>query len=117
MAKLTEQIKNVINQYKNIFKEEIYINNKHEYDYYKDTTCKNIVTHTLYYSDSEDWNKSLQKTIAMQIIDNGNSIKIIDICDKKNLNYLEAEQLHILLRLSSEHNIYEIAPTPLKKEF
>jgi hypothetical protein len=50
-------------------------------------------------------------------VDNGDGIEIIGVCKKKVLNYLEAEQLHILLILSSTHSVYQIAePTP-KKEF
>jgi hypothetical protein len=53
----------------------------------------------------------------MQLVDNGDGIEIIGACTKKTFNYSEAEQLHILLRLSSTHVVYQIAePTP-KKEF
>ena len=59
----------------------------------------------------------MRKQVAMQLIDNGDGVEIIGACTKKHLNYLEAEQLHILLRLASTSCVYQIAePTP-KKDF
>jgi hypothetical protein len=53
----------------------------------------------------------------MQLVDTGDGIQIIGLCTKKEIDYLEAEQLHILLRLASVHCVYQIAePTP-KKDF
>ena len=114
--KVNDQIKEILEQ-ENLYKEEIYINDKHEYDYHKHDVSKNITVHTLYFSDDEEWNFDLRKQVAMQLIDNGNGIEIIGACNKKVMSYLEAEQLHILLRLSSTHSVYEIAPPPVKKEF
>lgn len=118
MAKLNEEIQKVIdNQSETLYREEIYINSKHEYDYHKLEAAPNATVHTLYFSDNEEWSDHLRKQVAMQLIDNGGGIEIIGACTKKNLDYLEAEQLHILLRLASTHCVYQIAePTP-KKEF
>ena len=114
--KVNDQIKEILEQ-ENLYKEEIYINDKHEYDYHKHDVAKNITVHTLYFSDSDEWDDSMKKQVAMQLVDNGDGIEIIGACTKKHINYLEAEQLHILLRLSSTHCVYQIAEPAPKKEF
>jgi hypothetical protein len=53
----------------------------------------------------------------MQLVDNGDGVEIIGINAKKHLDYLEAEQLHILLRLSSTNCVYQITEPAIKKEF
>jgi hypothetical protein len=118
MATLTKEIQKAIeNESEALYKEEIYINGSHEYDYHKLQATSNITVHTLYFSDNNEHCEENRKQIAMQLIDNGNGIEIIGVNSKKEINYGEAEQLHILLRLSSTHCVYQIAePTP-KKEF
>jgi len=118
MAKLNEEIQKVIdNASEVLYREEIYINSRHEYDYHKLEATKNVTVHTLYFSEDEEWAENMRKQVAMQLVDNGDGIEIIGACTKKTFNYSEAEQLHILLRLSSTHVVYQIAePTP-KKEF
>lgn len=114
--KVNDQIKEILEQ-ENLYKEEIYINEKHEYDYHKHDISKNITVHTLYFSDDDEWADNLKKQVAMQLVDNGDGIEIIGACTKKTLNYLEAEQLHILLRLASTHCVYQIAEPAPKREF
>ena len=118
MPKLTEEIQKIVdNASEVLYREEIYINSRHEYDYHKLEATSNVTVHTLYFSNDDEWSDSMKKKVAMQLVDNGDGIEIIGINAKKQLDYLEAEQLHILLRLSSTHSIYQIAePTP-KKEF
>lgn len=118
MAKLNEEIQKVIDNASDVlYREEIYINDRHEYDYHKLQATPEVEVHTLYFSDDNSWADHIKKQVAMQLVDNGDGIEIIGVCTKKNLDYLEAEQLHILLRLSSTHSVYQIAePTP-KKEF
>lgn len=118
MPKLTEEIQKIVdNASEVLYREEIYINSRHEYDYHKLEATRNVTVHTLYFSDDDEWSDSMKKKVAMQLVDNGDGIEIIGINAKKQLDYLEAEQLHILLRLSSSHSIYQIAePTP-KKDF
>ena len=53
----------------------------------------------------------------MQLVDTGNGIQIIGLCTKKEIDYLEAEHLHILLRLATVHSVYQIAEPTLKKDF
>lgn len=118
MAKLNEEIQKVIdNASEVLYREEIYINSRHEYDYHKLEAAKNVTVHTLYFSDDEEWTDSMKKQVAMQLVDNGDGIEIIGINAKKNIDYLEAEQLHILLRLSSTHCVYQITEPAIKKEF
>lgn len=118
MAKLNEEIQKVIDNASDVlYREEIYINSRHEYDYHKLEATRNVTVHTLYFSDDEEWADNMKKQVAMQLVDNGDGIEIIGACTKKNLDYLEAEQLHILLRLASTSCVYQIAePTP-KKDF
>ena len=118
MAKLNEEIQKVIDNASNVlYGEEIYINSRHEYDYHKLEATPSVTVHTLYFSEDDEWADHMKKKVAMQLVDNGDGIEIIGINAKKQLDYLEAEQLHILLRLSSTHVVYQIAePTP-KKDF
>lgn len=118
MATLSKQIQDVINNTSDVlYREEIYINGKHEYDYHKLNAAEHATVHTLYFSDDDEWSDDLKKQVAMQLVDTGNGIEIIGLCTKKEIDYLEAEHLHILLRLASVHSVYQIAePTP-KKDF
>ena len=118
MATLNKEIQKVIdNESETLYREEIYINGKHEYDYHKLEAAKHATVHTLYFSNNDDWDESVRKQVTMQLVDTGDGIEIIGTCTKKTLNYLEAEQLHILLRLASTHCVYQIAePTP-KRDF
>ena len=115
MAKLNNTVLEAIDGEK--YLEEIYINDRHEYDYSTHRDADNNMIHTLSFSDSDDWSEDIKLTVAMQLCDDGNSVKIRGLCSKKHLTYLEAEQLHILLRLSSGNTVYKIAPPPVKREF
>jgi hypothetical protein len=118
MAKLNEEIQKVIDNASDVlYREEIYINDVHEYDYHKLKVTSSTTVHTLYYSDHYEWAEGSRKTVAMQLVDDGNGIEIIGACTKKHLDYLQAEQLHILLRLSGDKYVYQIAEPAPKKEF
>ena len=118
MAKLNKQIQDVIDNTSDVlYREEIYINSKHEYDYHKLEAAQHATVHTLYFSDNDEWADNLKKQVAMQLVDTGDGIQIIGLCTKKDINYLEAEQLHILLRLASAHSVYQIAEPKPKKDF
>ena len=118
MGKLNKAIQDVIDNTSDVlYREEIYINDKHEYDYHKLEASSNVTVHTLYYSDNVEWIADVRNTVAMQIVDDGNGIELIGITTKKTIGYNEAERLHILLRLSSGYSVYKIAePTP-KRDF
>ena len=118
MAKLTKEIQEaIVSEEQSLYREEIYINGKHEYDYHKLEVSKTAIVHTLYYSDDEEWSDHLKKQVAMQLVDNGDGIEVIGLCSKKHIDYSDAEKLHILLRLSSSHCVYQIAEPAPKKEF
>lgn len=118
MATLNKEIQKVIdNESETLYREEIYINGKHEYDYHKLQATKDVTVHTLYFSDDVEWSEHVRKQVAMQLVDNGNGIEIIGINTKKEIDYNEAERLHILLRLSSQHCVYQIAEPAPKKDF
>lgn len=118
MAKLNEEIQRAIDNVSDtLYREEIYINGRHEYDYHKLEAAKNATVHTLYFSDDDEWADNMKKQVAMQLVDDGDGIEIIGINAKKHLDYLEAEQLHILLRLASTHCVYQITEPAIKKEF
>ena len=118
MAKLNEEVQKVIdNTSDTLYREEIYINGRHEYDYHKLEATPSATVHTLYYSDDFEWSDHIRKTVAMQLVDTGGGVELIGVSTKKEINYLEAEQLHILLRLSSSHSVYKIAEPSPKREF
>ena len=118
MAKLNEEIQKVIDNASDVlYREEIYINDRHEYDYHKLEATPHVTVHTLYYSDDFEWADNIRKTVAMQLVDTGGGIELIGINSKREIDYLEAEQLHILLRLSSSHSVYKIAEPAPKRDF
>lgn len=118
MATLKKEIQDVLDNTSDVlYREEIYINGRHEYDYHKLEATKEATVHTLYYSDDFEWADHIRKTLAMQLVDTGGGLEIIGISTKKEINYLEAEQLHILLRLSSVHSVYKIAEPSPKRDF
>ena len=118
MGKLNKAIQDVIDNTSDVlYREEIYINGKHEYDYHKLKATPNVTVHTLYYSDHIEWHEEIRKTVAMQLVDDGNGIELIGITTKKQIEYIEAEQLHILLRLSSSHSVYQITEPSPKRDF
>ena len=118
MSTLKKEIQDVIDNTSDVlYREEIYINGTHEYDYHKLEATKEATVHTLYFSDDFEWNENIRKTVAMQLVDTGSGIEIIGVNSKKEINYLEAEQLHILLRLSSVHSVYKIAEPSPKRDF
>jgi len=96
--------------------EEIYIDGIHEYDYLK-TETKDSTIHILYYSDHIEWDSSIVGKKVIELIDNGNGITINQLKTDEELNYLEIEQFHVLLRLYSQESTYEIAPPSVKRYF
>ena len=63
--------------------------------------------HCLYYSDNESWTEDTRNTLAMSIQDDGDGL-ILD--DKyKKLDYLQAVQLSILLRIICSDQVFEAA--------
>lgn len=94
-------------------KVNIFINDKHEYDYVKDQSGK-TTNHMLFYSNSEAWSDHIQETLAASITDNGDGYQLCGNArpDKKGIiDYHYAQQLEILLRLADREvdNKYELS--------
>ena len=58
MPKLTEEIQKIVdNASEVLYREEIYINSRHEYDYHKLEATPSVTVHTLYFSDDDEWRR------------------------------------------------------------
>jgi hypothetical protein len=113
MGKITEALKKEIDNKKSM--EEIYIDGRHEYDY-----CFNnddVSTYTLYHSHDDYWSDHIKGIEALRLEDTGNGVKIIGLNSKKEIDYSQIEELHILLRLYTQVIHYEIAHKPVKTLF
>lgn len=85
-------------------KQQIFVDDVHEYDY--ELLADSL--HALYYSNGSEWNNHVKGTICMSIKDDGNGLQI-DVEEKGRINYSEAEQLFILLKLINQPAKYEIS--------
>jgi hypothetical protein len=85
-------------------KKQIFVNDVHDYDY--ELTDNNV--HILYYSNGSQWNNHIKSTICMSIKNDGNGF-VVKFNEKGRIDYSEAEQLFILLKLVSQPAKYEIA--------
>ena len=93
--------------------EEIYIDGIHEYDYVK-TETKEQTTHTLYYTEWYGWSEGIRSKKAIELIDSGSGMQVKNSVLYKEENYLKIEQLHIILRLSSQECTYQRAKPVVK---
>ena len=87
-------------------KKQIFIDDIHEYDY-EYAIKGNIKFHTLYYSNGSEWTEHVKGMIAMSIVDDGNGLQGTEESSNR-INYSEAEQLLILLKLINSPAKYEI---------
>lgn len=90
----------------------IFINDRHEYDYFKVITGGET-RHELAYSEGTMWTDHIRGSAAAAIVDNGDGYEIIGNAkpDKKGMiDYHYAQQLEILLRLADldQTNKFEI---------
>ncbi len=90
----------------------IFINDRHEYDYFK-AMLGNETKHELAYSEDIMWTTDLRGSSAAAIVDNGDGYEILGNAkpDKKGfIDYHDAQQLEILLRLADldQTNKFEI---------
>lgn len=115
MGTITEAMKDAINS-SSLIKKNVYVDGIHEYDYLKDDLSSEIAIHTLYHSNSNVWHQNTKGTMAVQLLDDGDGVQINNV-DINNIEYLELEQLHILLRLHAQLSKYEILDPLDKKEF
>lgn len=92
-------------------KQQIFIDDVHEYDY-EFLQTGNGKLHNLYYSNGGEWTEHVKGKIAMVIKDDGNGLEGMD-GGSSRINYSEAEQLFILLKLINSPAKYEIAEKKL----
>lgn len=78
----------------------IIVDEIYEYDY---DVQDNV--HTLKYSNNGNWTQP--KGIAMQLVDDGNGL-VIKFNEKGRIDYGEAEQLLILLKIINKDTKYEM---------
>ena len=100
-----------------IHREEVYVDDVHEYDYVKDDTDCDTTLHQLYYSEHSDWADNTKATLALEIVNTGNGIILQGLKTNVEHNYMKIEQLHILLRLIDEGTRYQIAQPSIKTSF
>jgi len=85
---------------------KIFINDRHEYDYFK-AMLGNEIKHELAYSEGDMWTDHIRGTSAAAIVDNGDGYEILGNArpSKKGvIDYHYAQQLEILLRLGDLEN-------------
>lgn len=98
--------------------EEIYIDGQHEYNYLVVELPGDFKkSHSLHYTSHENWSQHIRETLAMEIVDDGNGITVMDYDLNSRINYSDTEKLHVLLRLMSEQCKYESAEPSVKIEF
>jgi hypothetical protein len=85
-------------------KQQIFIDDEYQYDYEN-----NGELHTLYYSKNEYWFTDIRGSISMEIQDSGNGLSIKTDFSKKLIDYSQASELFILLKLINEPSKIEIA--------
>ncbi len=93
-------------------KQQIFIDDVHEYDY-ELLVRGNIKFHNLYYSNGSEWAEHVKEMIAMSIMDDGNGLQGVEEESSNRINYSEAEQLFILLKLINSPAKYEIGTKEL----
>ena len=90
-------------------KQQIFIDDIHEYDY-EELTQGDVIHHNLYFSNAEQWNDHIKGKIAMVIKDTGNGL---EGDESGKIDYAEAERLFVLLKLVTQPAKYEIATKKL----
>jgi len=83
---------------------QIFVDDQYDYDYQEVDGM-----HTLYYSNSSSWTSHVRGEIALQIEDHGNGLSI----KRFEIDYSEASQLLILLKIIEEPTKYEIGKKEL----
>ena len=89
-------------------KKQIFIDGEYQYDYEVDGKM-----HRLLFCDTEFWSDTTRGNIAFEIKDDGNGMNIISLFDKNDIDYSQAEQLQILLRLLDQGTVYEVSTKKL----
>ena len=115
-AELNAAIKEVIDR-KSLQKEEIHVNDVHEYDYVMDNSDCDVTVHSLFYSNDDSWEQNTKNTLALQLVNTGNGVIITGLNTNQEIDYMKIQQLHILLRLDDEGSKFEICEPSVKIDF
>jgi len=75
-------------------KKQIFVDGEYQYDY-----TLNGKIHTLSYSNTEFWAEHVRGIVAFEIKDTGDNLNIITAFNKKQMDYIDAERMLILLRI------------------
>ena len=86
-------------------KNQIFIDNQYEYDYDCIGESKKEI-HTLYYAPTESWSDELHNQPALTIEDFGDGFNIVTKLNYEELEYNEADQLLILLKIINTDPLY-----------
>jgi len=90
-------------------KKQIFVDDNYDYDY----EVVNDNMHTLSRSYASQWSDHVRGEVAMKIENDGNGL-VVRFNEKGRIDYSEAEQLFILLKLIIDPAKYEISSkTPL----
>jgi len=90
-------------------KKQIFVDDNYDYDY----EVVNDNVHTLSRSYASQWSQHVRGEVALKIEDDGNGL-VVKFNEKGRIDYSEAEQLFILLKLIIDPAKYEISSkTPL----
>jgi len=90
-------------------KKQIFVDDNYDYDY--EVVKDNV--HTLSMSYASQWSEHVRGEVALKIEDDGNGL-VVRFNEKGRIDYSEAEQLFILLKLIIDPAKYEISSkTPL----
>ena len=92
-------------------KQQIFINDVYEYDY-EILDLRDGKYHNLYYNNGSEWTEHVKGMVAMSIKDDGNGLEVMEESSNR-INYAEAEQLFILLKLINSPVKYEIGTKKL----
>ena len=85
-------------------KKQIFVDDNYDYDY----EVVNDNVHTLSRSYASQWSDHVRGEVALKIEDDGNGL-VVRFNEKGRIDYSEAEQLFILLKLIIDQAKYEIS--------
>lgn len=78
----------------------IFVDDVHDYDYSEERT-ENGVVHILFRSNGEHWSSHVRETEVLSILDTGNGFVFNHGKPKKEMDYSDAFELSIILKIIS----------------
>lgn len=78
----------------------IFVDDVHDYDYSEERT-ENGVVHILFRSNGEHWSSDIRETEVLSILDTGDEFIFNNGSPKNKLDYSDAFELSILLKIIS----------------